>query len=226
MWGGSLNFALTSNISTSLIHALINFAHAAPSDPDAALILNFVYLNSTFFISTDVEYAKPTINPPIFHQITSIPNTTSTMRIANLTDLTLELENANPTGFRQIYITATFKPSVSLVQEILSIYTDEVSHIKAVPHVLPAITLQPISKNVISYFSKNGGNALGIAESDGPLIRKSPLSSNPPSFHHQRQPQQSSTSPSSGPSPPPIHSSTQPRQTSYRAVNAPQKARD
>ena len=56
--------------------------------------------------------------------------------------------------------------------------------------ILPALVMQPITKAVISYFSKNGGNALGIAEDDGPLICKTDLpyrdllhsSTHPPSF--------------------------------------------
>ena len=118
-------------------------------------------------------YAKPIANPAIFHEFTAIESIASTMRITNLTDLVLEIEALNPIGFRETYFTATFKPDAALEREILEIYISEVESIKDAQNVLPAITLQPITLSTISHFSKNGGNALGISESDGPLIRKS-----------------------------------------------------
>ncbi|KAL8803731.1 MAG: hypothetical protein Q9182_003006 [Xanthomendoza sp. 2 TL-2023] len=36
--------------------------------------------------------------------------------------------------------------------------------------ILPAIVMQPLTKPRIRLFRKNGGNALGISENDGPLI--------------------------------------------------------
>ncbi|KAL9064571.1 MAG: hypothetical protein Q9161_008793 [Pseudevernia consocians] len=167
MWGGSRFYPITAN--ASLITAFDNFAANGPSDPDAALIVAFYYYNGTFGSSTDMEYAKPTINPPIFHELMGIESLTSTMRITNLTNLTLELEASNPTGFRDTYFTATFKPSALLSQEILSIFMDEVSAIKDAASIVPSVVFQPVTKDIISHFSKNGGNALGIAESDGPL---------------------------------------------------------
>lgn len=177
MWGGSVTYPISA--ASSLIAAFDAFIHpSSSSDPDqnAALILNFVYYNTTFFSTTLIDHANPTPNPPpVFHNFTTaIPNILSTTRIANLTDLVLEIEKLNPPGLRQTYRTATFKPSIALTEEILEIYKDEVSSIKDVENVLPAITLQPITRHTISQFGKNGGNALGISEADGPLMRKSP----------------------------------------------------
>lgn len=45
--------------------------------------------------------------------------------------------------------------------------------IKSLTGALPALVMQPISRGVIDLFSKNGGNALGLAETEGPLMRKS-----------------------------------------------------
>ena len=48
----------------------------------------------------------------------------------------------------------------------------EVEGIKDAVGIIPALIFEPITKNVISYFNKNGGNALGIEDSDGPLTCK------------------------------------------------------
>lgn len=168
MWGGARTYPITA--AASLISAFDNFAANSPSDPDAALILAFYYYNGTYYGSTDMEYAHAVVDPAIFRELTGVTSLASTTRIANLTDLTLEFEASNPSGFRETYFTATFKPSAVLEREILDIYIGEVEGIKDAEGLLPAVVFQPITKDVISYFSKNGGNALGIAESDGPLI--------------------------------------------------------
>lgn len=45
--------------------------------------------------------------------------------------------------------------------------------VKGLPGALPALVMQPISESVITHFSKNGGNALGLADTKGPLMRMS-----------------------------------------------------
>ncbi len=45
--------------------------------------------------------------------------------------------------------------------------------IKNLVGAVPALVMQPISRSVIALFSKNGGNALGLADTEGPLMRKS-----------------------------------------------------
>ena len=170
MWGGMRGNPITAN--ASLLTALHNFAIDSPSDPDAALIVAFALYKGTYFASTDIEYAKPIFNPPIFNELMSIESVSSTMRITHLTDLVEELESVNPSGLRELYTTATFKNDPGLMTKILEIFISEVEAIKDAEGFLPALVLQPITTGLISYFSKNGGNALGIAKSDGPLICK------------------------------------------------------
>ena len=98
MWGGMALYPVAAN--TSIFKAFENFANNAPKDPDAALITAFAYAQGQYFASIDLEYAKPIVNPPIFHEFTAIPSLQSTLRIANLTDLTVELNSSNPSGFR------------------------------------------------------------------------------------------------------------------------------
>ena len=170
MWGGMTSYPITAN--ASLLSALYNFAVNAPTDPDAALIVAFAYVEGEYVAVTDIEYAKPIIDPPIFREFTAIESITSTLRITSLSNLTEEFKTANPSGFREFYSTATFKKTPGLQDQILELFVTEVNSIKDAEGILPALVLQPITTDVISYFSKNGGNALGITEPDGPLIRK------------------------------------------------------
>lgn len=74
------------------------------------------------------------------------------------------------------YITATFKNNADIQRQILDIFLEEIDPIKSIAGAVPALVMQPISKSVIALFSKNGGNALGLAETEGPLMRKSMVS--------------------------------------------------
>ena len=178
MWGGSNSYLVTANVS--LITAFNNFANNAPTDPDAAMYLAFAYAEGEYVSVSEFTYAKPIANPPIFHEFTAIESLASTLRITNLTDLVSELELKNPSGFRELYTTITFRNSPALQAQILELFVSEMNTINDAEGILPALVMQPITKDMISNFGKNGGNALGIAEADGPLIREADIISSLP----------------------------------------------
>jgi hypothetical protein len=95
-------------------------------------------------------------------------------------------KDSNPTGFRfvsslnanlislmswnrQTSWTLTTQNDASLISKIVEIFKEEVDPFKSVSR--PGLLLQPISLNMISHFLRNGGNALGMTDEDGPLIR-------------------------------------------------------
>ncbi len=170
MWGGMASYPITTN--ASLLSALENFAVKASTDPDAALIVAFAYAEGEYVAVTDIEYAKPIVGPSVFQEFMDIESIASTLRITTLSNLTEEFKTVNPSGFREFYTTATFKNTPDLQNQILEFFVTEIDKIKDAEGIIPALVLQSITTDVISYFSKNGGNALGIAESDGPLICK------------------------------------------------------
>lgn len=61
------------------------------------------------------------------------------------------------------------KNNPTLMADITKIYMEEVGNIKNVSGVLPSLIYQPITTAMTSHFSKNGGNALGFSDKDGPL---------------------------------------------------------
>lgn len=71
-------------------------------------------------------------------------------------------------------MTATFKNNAQLQVDILGIWYSSIQPILNIQGSLPAIVFQPISAPIISQFSRNGGNALGISPQDAPLTRKGP----------------------------------------------------
>ena len=162
------NYPLSAN--ASIFAAFNSFANNASSDVDAALITACVCFEESFFYNIDLEYAKAMVNPPIFHEFSSIPYLTSTTRITNLTNLVLELNASNPSSFRETWTTATLRNSPVLQSKILDIFVAEISPLTNATGLLPALIMRPITKPTVSHFSKRGGNALGISLSDALLI--------------------------------------------------------
>ena len=77
------------------------------------------------------------------------------------------------TNLENSFRTVTFKNSAPLINEIIKIYKEEATAILDVEGLLPAFAFQPLSKNILQEMQKNGGNALGLTPSRGPLMSKS-----------------------------------------------------
>ncbi|KAI4196491.1 MAG: hypothetical protein LQ350_006530 [Teloschistes chrysophthalmus] len=168
MLGGATLYPITAN--ASLFEAYQDFVTNESQDPDAALILAFAYVQGAWGANNNYEYTKPIAKPPVFDKFFAIPTLSSTERITNITDLTVELTTYAPDGFRQTYITATFENDAQLQKKIFDIFLEEMDPIKSLNGSLPAMVMQPITQSVIAQFSKNGGNALGLADAKGPLM--------------------------------------------------------
>lgn len=186
MLGGGLTFRLDS--SPALVQALVDFTTNAPKDPYAAVLMAYYYSEpyDAFMISLGLAYGKPELNPHIFQNFTTLPCIGSSFQITNMTQMAADAKDSNPTGFRSVSSlnvrlillmcwnrqtswTLTFQNDASLISKIVEIFKEEVDPFKGVSR--PGLLLQPISLNMISHFSRNGGNALGITDEDGPLIR-------------------------------------------------------
>ena len=73
----------------------------------------------------------------------------------------------------QSFWTATFKNDAQLLVDILELWTADIQPILGIADFLPSLVFQPLTLPVIKNFAKNGGNALGITEADGPLTSES-----------------------------------------------------
>jgi hypothetical protein len=60
------------------------------------------------------------------------------------------------------------------MSKLLDIYIAEIEAIKNVQGLLPSLIMQVVTREEIATFQRNGGNAFGITDRDGPLLRKVP----------------------------------------------------
>lgn len=70
--------------------------------------------------------------------------------------------------------------TVKLLSKVMDIFLEEIQPILGVKDVIPSMVMQPINRDEIRLFGKNGGNCLGIMDGDGPLLRKLTFSSQLP----------------------------------------------
>lgn len=100
LWGGVVYY-LDSTIPAQLA-AFANFNVAAGYDEYAAVILSMGFSPAKgMLVVSNLEYTSPVVNPAVLQPFTNIqPQIYSTMRITNMTDLTVELGSLGPRGSR------------------------------------------------------------------------------------------------------------------------------
>lgn len=173
LWGGSRIYTAAQN--ASLIDSFYNFVNDAPNDPYAHNYIAFAYaatLGGYFSIAGPV-YGKPEPNPPIFKDLEAIPSIVDATSIANMSTLSIELNQT--TYQRQVWRTLTFKngPGAdTLMKAIFNIFIETSQPLlKAnISGFTPTMAFQPVSVNILAQMQKNGGNALGLTPEDGPLV--------------------------------------------------------
>lgn len=82
----------------------------------------------------------------------------------------------NPlTAYSQAFFSITFKNNADLMKDVYNdIWYPAVQPIMNITGFLGTLVFQPITEPIIENFAKNGGNALGINSTDGPLTSRLP----------------------------------------------------
>lgn len=120
--------------------------------------------------NSNYEYTKPVEYPAAFKNFTDLPQTFNTMRISNLTDFTIEIDARNPSGSREIFVTATFKNSAAMMEKFFDLSNQTVQGISDATNLTFSLSFQPLPQLVIGYGPANGGNSLGLGPEDGDLV--------------------------------------------------------
>ena len=83
------------------LRAFVGFASADPYDEYASLITSYVFVSGQPpAIATSTVYTQPEENPPSLRAITGIPASSSTLRIARMSELAAELSSTQQYGLR------------------------------------------------------------------------------------------------------------------------------
>jgi hypothetical protein len=111
----------------------------------------------------------------VFKEYTSLqPQIFNTMRISNLSDFTIELNNLDPGGLRHLFYTSTYANDYAMLYQLFQQSNSSLQSVKDVANLTWSLTLEPIVPAITQFSSQTGGNALGLDPSEGPLARKHP----------------------------------------------------
>ena len=103
LWAGGQTYIYDNETAVALNDAFYWLGVNAPSDPFAQVILAYAFAQAEdlFVIVADLQYSKPVADPPILQNFTAVPGAiANTVRFTSLSNLTIEFNNSNPSGFR------------------------------------------------------------------------------------------------------------------------------
>jgi len=174
MWGGLRVYPFEAQ--QNITHGFQNFTKNP--DPDMALITSFSAAGGFLTASVIWDYSQPVADPPIVQSMKGLDAFTlyeDTTRITSLVNLTDELNETTPPGYRNRYTTGTYKNNATLqnmiVDHFVTVFNNVEPKISNTTGLAPVVAFQPITKDISAQFAKNGGNALGVSPADGGLMR-------------------------------------------------------
>ena len=188
IWGGTTIY----NASTvpQQLEAFVKFTDNIENDPYGSLIFVWDYIpaNNSLFLLNLYEYTREfadnaTNFPPAFHDFSNRsaigPPNSNTLRIANLSSLTGELNSqanlrwagtSDPligTPAYQVnsnlYATLTFTNNLTVLQRFVEILNDELDFYKKSPfYTYASVEFQPLPRIITDHSTERGGNVLGL----------------------------------------------------------------
>ncbi|KAK4164380.1 hypothetical protein QBC43DRAFT_237412 [Cladorrhinum sp. PSN259] len=176
LWASSL--ILPGALNTTLIPALQNYAvNTIKSDPSAHQYYVMMYYPAYggFIILSDQFHPSAKSLPDVFkplHQVPAAAVLSNHTRLSNVTQLTRDIENAN-VARQNFAVTSVKATSAQLILDYVKIWEEQVLRVVSAVNgkrVQPLLVVQIVPENVLELMQQNGGNALGIKPSDGPLF--------------------------------------------------------
>ena len=138
-------------------------------------IVSLIPKANIYVVGTHTVHTGAINNATAFSKLVSDLNTKSmhsTVRTQHPYGFMQELDTHNPVGVRVTYNTATFRVDRAFMKEVVKIFVDEVERIRGLEGFMGAYTTQTLARDEIGQMEKNGGNAFGIMEENGPLTSK------------------------------------------------------
>lgn len=177
-WGGSVVYPISAK--TECLSAFVTFAGQANYDKYGALIHTYAWgAASGWIIANNMHYTKPEVNPPVFQEFTAIqPQYVNSMRIASLSEFTLELAASNAGSRQQLFYTSTWSNDLATLTDIVDLQDQFVQTVAGVAGLAWSLSLQPLVTAITTKSANTGGNPLGVDGSDGNLVGTYP------SLHH------------------------------------------
>lgn len=168
LWGGARVY--TEPSFPGVIDAFTKVVTEATEDPNAGQWVAFLHAQGMKMASTEFWHAKSNSNASIFSGYDGLEAISDTTKVQSVPEYATELQKINPNGLRETYWTFSVKPDKNLASIAKDIFFEEFPAVADVAGSLPVFIFQGITEPMMEQMAKNGGNALGLDASDGPLI--------------------------------------------------------
>ncbi|KAK3996613.1 hypothetical protein QBC44DRAFT_317218 [Cladorrhinum sp. PSN332] len=176
LWASSL--ILPGSMNATYIDILQNYAvNTNTQDPAAHqyfVMTHYPEMGGFLVLSDQFHPSAQTIPQP-FRPLHDVPPQAvylNNTRFSNVTQLTRDIES--PKGSRQNFAVTSVKATdAQLLKEYVELWKGFVERIISIAggsRLRPIFVLQPVPVSVIQLMQQNGGNALGLKPSDGPLF--------------------------------------------------------
>ncbi|KIH91978.1 FAD binding protein domain protein [Sporothrix brasiliensis 5110] len=152
--------------------AFYNLIVNSADDPNAGAYVVYVTTGGSNICAPTFYYADAAngATAAIWDEFEAIPNVGDTTGIHNIVTWAAEIANDSPPGLREMYYTMSFKADLDTLVFARSYFFETVGNVTNIPGIVPNIVFQGITTPELQQFSRNGGNALGLTESDGPMF--------------------------------------------------------
>ncbi|KAJ7456914.1 hypothetical protein FB451DRAFT_1183448 [Mycena latifolia] len=170
IWGGG--FFYNVSYALPLLDSLVNFTAKLADDPKGMSAFSFLWNAEAqdYLIWGPSVYLEPIEFPPLFSDLAQIEPLYSTMRMANMAEITDEVADLFPGGVRTKWFTLTVKANSQILLDIhergAATFKPDLNR----PGFISALTVQPINVGFMAAGSRNGGNPMGMSTDDGDLI--------------------------------------------------------
>ncbi|PYH49332.1 FAD-binding oxidoreductase [Aspergillus saccharolyticus JOP 1030-1] len=188
--GGSNNFGVVTRIQLATIEqdqiwaglayysfdtidaqlqAAADFSQPDGYDEYASLVLSFGFLSTReAALVNSLVYTKPEPNPPAFQAFTAIPSVSSTLRLTNMSAMSIEQGSFQPNGDRQLWLVTAFESSVSMLNATYRHWNRTLADVSDVAGIGWSLSLEPLPPAIYSRHSDT--NSLGLSDTSGSLM--------------------------------------------------------
>ncbi|CAH0045751.1 unnamed protein product [Clonostachys solani] len=169
IWGGNMIFG--SESGSDLINALVDFTDNVYKDENSSASVSFSYqpkLAGGMVGLVSIENTLGLSKPKAFNGFYGIGAALNdTTRIDTMSALSRELSEGQPMGFRNMFITASFKNDPRPMKYALDKVNKLNAELEEITLTLSAnfttvYTVQPVTKSIIEKSIAKGGNVMGL----------------------------------------------------------------
>jgi hypothetical protein len=168
MWGGPRVY--NESEWDAVYTAYDKIARNAAQDVKQAQLISFGLQNGNKLCASELEYSDPTPWPAIFDDWKAIPAVQDLTAVTNLTTLTRNLGGGAPDGIQETYWDRTFKLDRDFMKFTIDTFFEMLAAVSDAAGLLPVMSFQAITVPAMEAMQKNGGNALGLDPTKGPIL--------------------------------------------------------